>query len=482
MNQPPSRPTLRKALIMSTPADNLNQWSPRRNELAALMQKFADQLAPDLPRASTLRALIAALRSFGTAQLDFFLKGFATSGRLTPSHHLYSPTYALDVTVNQIGYDLDLLLRASHQRTLWPDLLAGADQVAMAALQPAIQHDLTRPATVLTYLQKSPSIRLTPYAPVALVGLPFHATGRTQEIVTIVHEVGHYVAARRDPRPGASQPTWSQLTRNGSLLGLRRQLGAIAPARMADLWLDGWRDEIFADVYTCIVGGPKTGTTLLDLLRGLPATRWLDDDGEHPLPILRPAIYAATLRQMATIVGPDTDVACDLCRAAKELDTTANAWQMQLPDWVTFASRRGPRIDLGAARAFIAEEVKTLLQDDLKPLCPTNGAAGELWPLLEAAAVLATLDLGAAAPELIATEDQSHIGWADSAAPWQAGATGLGNIPWEQARDELLAHAPGDNKAAELAKEGWDPWWLGVLSAGAWTTEGPGPGNPMPGG
>jgi hypothetical protein len=272
------------------------------------------------------------------------------------------------------------------------------------------------------------------------------------------------------------------LAHHGVLIGSRVLLGATAPAEMSDLWLDGWRDEIFADVYTCIVGGPKTGTTLLDLLRGLPATRWLDDDGEHPLPILRPAIYAATLRQMATIVGPDTDVACDLCRAAKELDTTANAWQMQLPDWVTFASRRGPRIDLGAARAFIAEEVKTLLQDDLKPLCPTNGAAGELWPLLEAAAVLATLDLGAAAPELIATEDQSHIGWADSAAPWQAGATGLGDIPWEQARDELLAHAPGDNKAAELAKEGWDPWWLGVLSAGAWTTEGPGPGNPMPGG
>jgi len=468
---------------MPAPADNLNQWTPPRNRIDGLLAELARQVDPalaDTPRGPTLHALLVALRRFGANQLDFFLKGFGPNGGLDP-HHLYSPTYALDVTVNQIGYDLDLLLRASHQRTLWPSLLAGADQVAMAALQPAIQHDLTRPATVLTYLQKSPSIRLTPYAPVALVALPYGATGRVQEMATVIHEVGHYVADRwKEAQPDDNTLYRLRIARHGAIYGLRQLLGAIGPAEMSDLWLDGWRDEIFADVYTCIVGGPKTGATLLDLLRGLPATRWLDDDGEHPLPILRPAIYAATLRQMATIVGPDTDVACDLCNAAAQLDATASAWQMQLPDWVTFASRRGPRIDLGAARAFIAEEVKTLLQDGLKPLCPTNGAAGELWPLLEAAAVLATLDLGAAAPELVAT-DQSQIGWADSAAPWQAGSTGLGDIPWEQARDELLANAPGD-KAAELATEGWDPWWLGVLSAGAWTTEGPGPGNPMPGG
>lgn len=476
---------------MPTPAADLSQWTPPRDRIDKLLDELATQMHPDqagaLPRAATLRALLISLRRFGASQLDFFLKGFGPNGGLDASHHLYSPTYALDVTVNQIGYDLDLLLRASHQRSLWSALLTGADQVAMAALQPAIQHNLIGPATVLTYLQKSPSIRLAPYAPVALVALPFGATGRVQEIATIIHEVGHYVAARwKEAQPDDNMRREYRLARHGALIGSRVILGAIAPAEMADLWLDGWRDEIFADVYTCIVGGPKTGATLLDLLRGLPATRWLDDDGEHPLPILRPAIYAATLRQMAAIVDPNTSVEGDLHCAAEQLDTTASAWQMRLPDWVTFASRRGPRLDLGAARAFIAKEVRTLLKVDLEPLCPTNGAAGELWPRLAAAADLATLDLGAAAPELVATEDQPQIGLAGSAAPWQAGKTGLENIPWEQARDELLAKKPGDNEpgvmAEQLAKEGWNPWWLGVLSAGTWTTEGPGPGNPQPGG
>lgn len=473
---------------MTTPADNLPKWPPRRDELAALMQRLTDEHPSDVPRAATLRALLVCLRSFGNAQLDFFLKGFAATGRLTPLHHLYSPNYALDVTVNQIGYDLDLLLRASHQRsTCLRTVLAGADQVAMAYLAPAVIHDLVGQATALTYCQKSLSIRLAPYAPVALVGIPFHATGRPQEIVTIAHEVGHYVAARRPDPPATGRPGWSQFTRNGSLLGVRRQLGASAPAQTVEWWLDGWRDEIYADVYTCIVGGPQAATTLLELLRGLPATRWLDDDGEHPLPILRPVIYAAALRQLAQVVGSATAVAGDLLNAASHLDSTTDQWQMRLPDWVTFQTRSGPRLDLAAVRSFIAAEVATLVQHDLHLLCPRDGAQGRLWSLLEINQDLGSLDLTTlpgepvtAPPELIVTDDLAQTGWAGGSKRWRTGSTGLDDATWERARDQLLNDHNGDAHD-ELARS-WNPWWLGVLSAGTWTTEGPGPGNPQPGG
>ncbi len=477
---------------MPTPAADLSQWTPPSKRIDDLLEELATQMDPGkasaLPRAATLHALLVSLQRFGANQLDFFLKGFGPNGGLDGSHHLYSPTYALDVTVNQIGYDLDLLLRASHQRSLWSTLLTGADQVAMAALQPAIQHNLIGQATVLTYAQKSLSIRLAPYAPVALVGLPFHATGRPQENVTIVHEVGHYVAARRDPPPGASQPQWSQLTRNGWLLGPRRQMGAIAPPRMADLWLDGWRDEIFADVYTCIVGGPVAATTLLELLRGLPATRWLEDDGEHPLPILRPVVYAAALRRIAEVGGQNSAVANSLCEAAAQLDAATGHLQMHLPDWVTFQTRSGPRLDLRTARDFIKQEVETLVTKELRALCPPQGVPGELWSLLEVDHDLASLDLTvllgrevAQPPELFVTDDLAQIGWAGSDKRWPTGKTGLENATWEQARDELLDNKQG-NKADGLADAGWNPWWLGVLSAGTWTTEGPGAGNPQPGG
>ena len=466
------------------------EWEARKALLAYFQRMYAG--APGVEsevQVKTLETLLACLHEFGQKQIGFFLALFQTSESLAAiSHPLYSPEYVFDVTQNQIGHDLDLFLRAGQQRVLpiapqnqvatsFGFTLQTADRIAWAALEPAISSKLIAPATVFVYYEKSHSVRLIPYAPVALVGIPFGATGMERDLATIVHEIGHYVASRRiqSPPTDPCTPAGSidKLAQRRSVLGAEPLLAVAAHA------LSGWEEEIFADVYACIVGGPMTGFTMLDAMRRLPATRWMEDDGEHPLPLLRPRIYAATMRAMAHHTSQD--LADELCAAACELDQATDAWLGgSLPPWLMFRPRAGAPMRLTRALELITEAVHRLVDDDLAALRPQGDAPNKLWtqaPFVMAntlRSIQTVADrLSATPPPLEAKQvaAQTHASVSDNS--WQIGATGL-EWDWELARD-------GDVDAiARLGKAGWNPWWLAVLSAGFWTTEGPGAGNPQP--
>ena len=466
------------------------EWEARKELLAYFQHMYADaQDVESEVRVKTLGTLLACLHEFGQKQIGFFLALFQTSASSAAlPHPLYSPEYVFNVTQNQIGHDLDLFLRAGQQRVLpiapqnqvaagFRFTLQTADRIAWAALKPAISNGLIAPATVFVYYEKSHSVRLIPYAPVALVGIPFGANGMERDLATIVHEIGHYVASRRIQLTPADRCTAAgsidKLAQRRSVLGAEPLLAVAAHA------LSGWEEEVFADVYACIVGGPMTGFTMLDAMRRLPATRWMEDDGEHPLPLLRPRIYAATMRAMAGHASQD--LADQLRAAACELDQATDAWLGgSLPPWLVFRPRTGAPMRLTRALELITEAVHRLVDVDLAALRPQGDAPNKLWtqaPFVMAntlRSIQAVADGLSAAPPPLATKQvaaQTHASVSDSS--WQIGATGL-DWDWEQARN-------GDVGAiARLEQAGWNPWWLAVLSAGFWATEGPGAGNPQP--
>ena len=472
------------------------EWEARKTLLAYFQDKYAGaQEVESEVRGKTLETLLACLQEFGQKQIDFFLALFQTpqvSAALP--HPLYSPEYVFDVTQNQIGHDLDLFLRAGQQRVLpiapqnqvaagFRFTLQKADRIAWAGLEPAISNGLIAPATVFVCYEKSHSVRLIPYAPVALVGIPFGASGMERDLATIVHEIGHYVASRRiqltptDPCTAAG--SIDSLAQRRPVFAQRRLLGAEPVQTAAALALSGWEEEIFADVYACLVGGPMTGFTMLDAMRRLPATRWMEDDGEHPLPLLRPRIYAATMRAMASHTGQD--LAAQLHAAACQLDQATDAWLGgSLPPWLTFRPRTGAPMRLTRAIELIIEAAHRLVDDDLAALRPQGDDPNKLWtqaPFVMAntlRSIQAVADGISAAPPPLATEQvdaQTHA--SVSGSSWQIGATGL-EWDWEQARDGRA------DAVTRLEQAGWNPWWLAVLSAGFWTTEGPGAGNPQP--
>jgi hypothetical protein len=271
---------------------DLTMWEARWKNLNGTLEMLGENYNPstllNFSRKETLYNLVKCLQSFARDQFYFFYDGFL-NGRLKESSE-FPIEYALQAVLAQVAYDLEAILRAADQRISGSpqvkQTLDTADKLAWTALQPAKDKKLVdNETTVLTYFQKSAAIRLIPYAPVALVGIPFTAVSVEQDYLAIAHEVGHYVY------------------RHGNLIddSVKSQKREPVHQRLAtDLskspeWIKKWQEEIFADVYGCLVGGPVMALSAQDLAFQASAKEFVLDDKVHPKPIVRPDIYSEIL-------------------------------------------------------------------------------------------------------------------------------------------------------------------------------------------
>lgn len=254
-------------------SSNLPVWEDR---WGAYQDVLAD-LIDDLP-APTFKALAACLQAFGDSQFQFFRDGFR-DGRLWPSAQ-YPAEYILRTTLDQVGYDISVIDQAAQQRRdgtkKMQKTLHKADQLGQLALNLAIDSGLLKESTVISYFNKSAYVRTIPYAPLALVAVPYTATSVPRDYLATPHEIGHHVY-RHSP---------------GLLADLRDRL-PIQPA-----WCSRWQEEIFADVYGCLVAGPVVGLDFQDILFDNSLANFMSDDGDHPVEAIRPYAYAAVLAKL----------------------------------------------------------------------------------------------------------------------------------------------------------------------------------------
>jgi hypothetical protein len=262
------------------------RWTSLKTTLGNLIVYYQSLPDADFPRKLTLYRLVERLQEFAETQFTIFYDGFGEHRHfiLDPSDE-YPPEYALKVTLEQITYDLEVIHRAAAQRISGTDdmkrALKTADELTWKALLPAKNTNLVEPGTtVITYFQKSPSIRLIPYAPIALVGIPLSTIATGRDYLAIPHEVGHYVF-----RHGKSD-----------VVSLSTDLLNKLPKEPA--WCYKWAEEIFADIYGCRIGGPVIALDFQDLQLENSRQDFNKDDGEHPIPALRPDIYHKALQKM----------------------------------------------------------------------------------------------------------------------------------------------------------------------------------------
>lgn len=245
-------------------------------ELLADRQYSYSQLAQKYDELKTLATLVDCLHTFGASQFKFFYDGFFND-RLLPSMD-YPAEYVLRATLDQVAFDMAIIQRAVAQRQesdLQPTLTK-ADQFAQHALKLAIDNGLLPPCTAVTYFNKSYNVRLIPYAPVALIGIPYSCTELKTDYLAIPHEVGHYVYHHAS-----------------GLAALLHDLIVMEPD-----WINHWIEEIFADVYGCLVAGPVLGLNFQDILLDNSQAKFVADDGAHPVDAIRPYIYSKTLAEM----------------------------------------------------------------------------------------------------------------------------------------------------------------------------------------
>lgn len=241
-------------------------WEERWQSLKAIIAK----MEKGSPPGKTHAAWLACLKSFGQSQFKFFYEGFRAN-RLAPSP-LYPAEYALRTILDQVAFDIGAIQQSQQTNAT----LDKAEQLAQLALNLAIDNKLLDASTNVCYFNKSPLVRTIPYAPLAVVGVPFTSTAVSRDFLALPHEIGHHVY-QHSP---------------GLIADLRHHL-PIQPE-----WCSRWQEEIFADVFGCLVAGPVIGLDFQDVLLDNDWERFISDDGEHPIDAIRPYIYSKVLDEL----------------------------------------------------------------------------------------------------------------------------------------------------------------------------------------
>ncbi len=267
-------------------------WSARAASLLEAAGELGARAAStDEARRRTALLGLHCLAAFATKQFHLFEKGFA--GGMLQADAAVPPEYVLEATARQVGFDIDVLLRTIGQRepsistAPMRDTLDLADKLAADALAGAVRSRLIEETAVLTYFQKTPTIRLLPYVPLALIGIDLTAIHDRAQLLAIAHEAGHHV--------------YRQLTTNYSVepqKKVEKRTLAAAPDQFP-AWLRAWTEEVFADIYSVLVAGPVAGISVQAMLMSELPSVLLQDDADHPLPALRPEIAVAVLRKLA---------------------------------------------------------------------------------------------------------------------------------------------------------------------------------------
>ena len=484
----------------------LEIWERRLEALIKFLDTIGKRVLPNLIqensgtsayyRQLTVWNVVQHLIHFGSGQMSFFIESLRRQelvdlkelqereliGFQTIDYPINQ--FLLSKTIDQIANDAATLHRLQEQRIVPPitnadwkvpgdeaviilrDTLEKADLIAQASLDRFIGPETTwslpfSTAFVLTYFQKTPNVRILPYAPVALIGIPLTAVSVDEDLLTIPHELGHFLY-------------WHGKNKSGKFYADLLTERLIGNSETREVY--HWREEIFADVVSVLIAGPIAAYSMQDLSMESIGLEFDKDNGVHPPPAFRPFVHTITLNKLGNQLDNQglLDAGRDLWKRWKKIRYTRNASDVQLkpqPASLVYAIQ--------------AEEQKstTELSNITKMLGETSKVISE---------VLSLFDTDRISRQFLQSEVQAQLAW-----------TASFNIdaPYEefQARirkGELYPHNNYVKEFSDEATSGEQLWhqlakernfvdkvdlqseippevWLRILRFAGWTTEGP---------
>jgi hypothetical protein len=306
----------------------VNRWDGLKSNILKTRDNLPESNALNDREKNLFACLLDNLGQFAYRMLGYFSDPTIVQDKM-PSH--MTSTYALNLVLNQVGFDLNIIQQAIYQRLVFGDLLRKADGLAALFLQPAVELGLFQPDSnvkpskteprepkpvILTYLNKAPTIRMMPYSPIALVSLPADTTEfmdidnaseniyAALRVLALAHEVGHltfwkgYLARPEDDATGKFA---SFLNRH-----LRRE--------GASHYIADGVEEMLADVYGALVVGLPMFYTAQSGAISRQRERYFAANSRYMvIPELRPSIYHATLKKQLGI-------------SAESISTAEKAW------------------------------------------------------------------------------------------------------------------------------------------------------------
>lgn len=291
-------------------------WTRRWDALAADMDILNEEVESSaIDRKTVFLDLINALRVFGQNHFNFFLNGFTNTdpakGPVLERDDRYSPDFVMSGVIGRITEDLRQIQSCLADRVLYASLKNPAAQEALLALENADYlayaslagqpHLLEGPFTVISAFHDLTTVRLIPYAPVALISVPLTSTKQVRDYLAVPHEAGHYLLHHahnlKDPQVyDHIEASLKQFVRElEAEMSAESEIEGEIEARIR--YLHAWIEELFADVYGGVVAGRAIALSSQDIERNAPYGEFISDDGEHPSPRLRPRLYASVVEQ-----------------------------------------------------------------------------------------------------------------------------------------------------------------------------------------
>lgn len=274
------------------------RWQAIDDSLTKLLREIDNgNLPQSISRIQTIHCLLKSLQAFGKSHFNYFYQGFLEDRfeLRDIAKNKHPPAVILRSITDQLSFDLQVITQALDQRQLYgnyteiKNALEKADKLGQMAMRPAIDSEIIDlNTTVLTYFQKTYSVRVVPYANAAIIGIPFSAISYSRDYLAIPHEVAHYIF------------------RHGVLNGrtISSNVREVITKANTDLYMWQWIEEIFADMYGCLVAGPVMAIDFQDLQLDDQWHEFTDAtlDEADPVPVLRPDIYTKVLNHSKNIV------------------------------------------------------------------------------------------------------------------------------------------------------------------------------------
>jgi len=489
-----------------------DDWGRVESDISALRQKLANATFFGNDKIGNL---ITCFEEFANKQMDYFCYGF-TNEHLTekwkkfddviydpiegdPATVDYPENHVRGVTMDQIDFDIQALDSVITKRIdgteFEKEILEVADKLAYSALKPAkplfkqVQDENGRSPLVFSYFpdnnpgeHKTISIRLIPYANVALIGIPNPVDPGVKygNLLAIPHEVGHYVFWHGEKTRGPYLDVSFWNNKNADSIENQTYDEELA----IDATVYNYQEEIFADVYSALIAGPLTALSSQLYQKYLADDLFFDDDSDHPISAVRPYIYADTLESLIHLDKPGdladwTSKLIDLWEANERVKNTdkLNVKPKKLEKFLALinndqtihpqvtknigadADGSGKPVDVNALKARISDVVGVIVNN----LVSQGLATSDFWPSFY------NLELAEVQPinDIPLEEDNSLYQWFIKNVDGK-------KIP-ERPEVPDLHCKPYADIVAEWDKTwaGLKPKWVRIFKADGWTTEGP---------
>lgn len=293
-------------------------WRTELDEIHTVIHSYLSNELKDVSALDQelylVKLLLTWLDSFSEEFFKFFHHGFKlTSGYSFEEYPKeVNPDVVFGNLINQVNNDLSVLLNAVDRRlaessqnkdvrsSIINDILTEASNDAEEVYR-QLAPFLDPSTQLLLYLHKSPVVRVIPYAPVVLIGLP--VTGGSDNLNaraaikfgSIPHEFGHHLYWYGRLPSEENEFYERKLLREEIKEKFCNDASLSKYMDDNPAWLDYWSEEIVADIVSTVIYGEMAVELLQNRLLTISNRFYLHDDNQYPIPILRPYISLKVL-------------------------------------------------------------------------------------------------------------------------------------------------------------------------------------------